>query len=118
MTEKLVIPTPFELRAKLEAMVRQDLLGPAGGVEEIIDERNVRDRYIVGRLAPRGQSLLPDEQDELAVDGAGNDQDGMTEGSTFQSATILPSAMGLTFTVSDEATTIQITARWGQYKRV
>ncbi|MFQ5419352.1 MAG: hypothetical protein ACE5EY_03205 [Anaerolineae bacterium] len=71
MTDKLAqaIPTPLELRTKLEEMVRADLLGPAGGPEEVIDERNVRDRYIVGRLAPRGQSILPDEQDDLAVGG-------------------------------------------------
>ena len=53
MTDNLAqtIPTPLELRAMLEAMVRADLLGPAGGPKEIVDERNVRDRHIVGRLA-------------------------------------------------------------------
>lgn len=74
------IPSPLELRAKLEELVRNDLLGPAGGPEEIVGERNVHDRYIVGRLAPRGQRILPDEQDDLAVGGSGdNEQDGKTE---------------------------------------
>lgn len=36
------IPSPLELRAQLEAMVRRDLLGPAGGPEEEVDERAVR----------------------------------------------------------------------------
>ncbi len=112
------IPTPLELRAMLEEMVRADLLGPAGGPEEVVDERNVRDRYIVGRLAPRGQSILPDEQDDLAVDGSGDDQDGKTESGMPQAATIYPSSIGLTFTVAGETEAIQITARWGQYKRV
>ena len=114
---KSEIPSALDLRAKLEEMVRRDLLGPAGGPEEMIEERYVRDRYIVGRLAPRGQSLLPDEQDELAVDGAGEDQDGRAESTSPQLATILPSSIGLTFTVSGEAAAIQVTARWGRYVR-
>ena len=83
MTDKLKvsIPSPLELRAKLEELVRADLLGPAGGPEEIVDERNVRDRYIVGRLAPRGQRILPDEHDDLAVGGDADAQDGKTESS-------------------------------------
>ena len=32
--------TPLQLRAKLEAMVRRDLLDPAGGPEEEVDERD------------------------------------------------------------------------------
>ena len=112
-------PTPLELRAMLEEMVCNDLLGPAGGPEEVIDERNVRDRYIVGRLAPRGQSILPDEQDDLAVGGAGDDdQDGKTELGMPQAATIYPSSIGLTFAVTGEAEALQITVRYGQYKRV
>ena len=49
-------PTPRELRAKLEEMVVNDLLGPAGGENEELVERNVRDRYLVGVLAPRAES--------------------------------------------------------------
>ncbi|HMR67759.1 MAG TPA: helicase, partial [Anaerolineae bacterium] len=121
MTDKLAqtIPTPLELRAMLEAMVRADLLGPAGGPAEIVDERNVRDRYIVGRLAPRGQRLLPDEQDELALGGAGgDDQDGKAELGLSQTATIYPSSIGLTFSVAGTAEAIQIMARYGQYQRL
>ena len=49
-----------------------DLLGPAGGEEEIVDEPYVRDRYILGLLAPKGQSVIPEEQEDLAVDGGGH----------------------------------------------
>src|SRR5215204_1401422 len=45
--------TDMQLRAKLFEMVVNDLLGPAGGPEEEITERNVHDRYLVGVLAPR-----------------------------------------------------------------
>src|SRR5881227_2695525 len=49
-------PNPVQLRAMLEAMVVGDLLSPAGGPDEELTERNVRDRYLVGVLAPRPQS--------------------------------------------------------------
>ncbi len=41
-----------EIRAELEAMVLGDLLGPASGEGEELTERTVRDRYLVGVLAP------------------------------------------------------------------
>ena len=43
----------MQLRAEMERMVVADLLGPAGGDSEELDERNVRDRYLVGVLAPK-----------------------------------------------------------------
>ena len=70
MYETLEIPSAIELRAELEEMVCKDLLGPAGGPSEELDEANVRGRYVVGLLAPRGQSLLPYEQDHLAAVGS------------------------------------------------
>ena len=45
-------PSAAEIRAELETMVVGDLLGPAGGESEELTERTVRDRYIVGVLAP------------------------------------------------------------------
>jgi len=56
MVEQQVIaatPTPMQLRAELKRMVVADLLGPAGGETEELDERNVRDWYLVGVLAPK-----------------------------------------------------------------
>jgi len=40
------------LRQELEDLIRRDLLGPAGGEQEIITEQSVRDRYLLGMLAP------------------------------------------------------------------
>lgn len=54
MADALVSPSPLQLRAELEALVRDDLLGPKYGSEEELTER-VRDRYIIGLVAPRGQ---------------------------------------------------------------
>ena len=41
------------VRDLLELAVRDDLLGPAGGPHELIKDMSVRDRYLVGKLAPR-----------------------------------------------------------------
>lgn len=119
MTHPLSPPTPLELRTRLHQLVTNDLLGPAGGADEIVDETSVRSRYIVGMLAPKGQSALPDEQDELAEQGGHDDpQDGKTEAASAPLPAMLPSSLGLTFTVSAEVDAIRVTARWGQYRRV
>src|SRR5919108_880157 len=62
MPELPEMPTSLDLRAELERLALNDLLGPAGGSEEIVDDRSVRGRYILGLLAPRGQSALPEER--------------------------------------------------------
>ena len=64
----LQVPTPSLIRDELEAAVLRDLLGPAGGPEEEVDENSVRDRYLVGMLAPRRQVMAPEEFDDLAVE--------------------------------------------------
>jgi hypothetical protein len=91
-------PSPMKIRDELEQMVLLDLLGPAGGESEEVDERTVRDRYLVGVLAPRRQEDLftkgrstppaPDEDeedfppvipDELSEGGADSTEDGPTD---------------------------------------
>ncbi|NUM47565.1 MAG: hypothetical protein HUU38_22920 [Anaerolineales bacterium] len=112
------IPSPLQLRTELQDMVRRDLLGPAGGPEEILAERNVRGWYVAGLLAPKGQTALPEENDPLATDGAGDDEDGKPAAPIPQAASMLPSALGLTFTVAGETESLEITARWGRYTRI
>lgn len=111
------IPSPLQLRAKLEDMVRRDLLGPAGKSDEEVDERAVRGRYILGLLAPRGQTILPDDQDDLPAGGADTEQDGRADPAAMQTASMLPSSIGLSFNVDLAAEAIAVTARWGQYRR-
>ncbi len=52
--------SPLGLRTELHKMVVADLLGPAGGEEETVDEATVRSRYVVGMLAPKGQAAVPE----------------------------------------------------------
>jgi ribosomal protein L24E len=123
-------PSPVRLRTMLEEMVIGDLLGPAGGPEEELTERNVRDRYLVGVLAPRSQPqpvpakveeeddeetpLLPDE---LSEGGADTLDDGTTDKDVPLVQAHLPSSFGLTFCVDKSAQALKVEVRWGQYKR-
>jgi hypothetical protein len=111
-------PSSLDLRAELEDMVLKDLLGPAGGPDEIVEEDVVRRRYILGLLGPKGQSAVPDEDDGLAIGGAGTDQDGKAASPIAPTASMLPSSFGLTFSVGAQTETIQVTVRWGYYRRV
>jgi len=63
------IPSYFELRRELRELVLRDLFGPAGGEEEALDEPYIRDRHILGLLAPKGQSALPDDNEDRPVRG-------------------------------------------------
>ena len=54
------------VRDLLEIAVRDDLLGPAGGPNELIKDMSVRDRYLVGKLAPR----RPDDGETQGVEPA------------------------------------------------
>ncbi|MEJ7637266.1 MAG: hypothetical protein WKF75_04560, partial [Singulisphaera sp.] len=119
------------LRAELEAMVLGDLLGPAGGQDEELTERTVRDRYLVGVLAPSRSNatdakptaeddededtpLIPDELSEGGSDSA---DDGTTDADIPVAQAFLPSSFGLTFCVDAGEPSVRVAAAWGQYKR-
>jgi len=108
----------MQIRAELEEMVLNDLLGPADGPNEEITEQSVRDRYLVGMLAPTKQNLSPEEFDELAQGGSGTAEDGTADYTGPTARTMFPSSFGMTFCVDAEAKELQITARWGHYARV
>jgi hypothetical protein len=118
MNPVLLPPGSTQIRSELLQVVLADLLGPARGPEEELDERNVRDRYLVGMLAPKRQELSPEEFDELAQGGVGSTEDGSTDFTAPPARTMFPSSFGVTFSVDAEAEAIQITARWGQYLRL
>jgi hypothetical protein len=107
----------MKIRAELERMVLKDLLGPVGGAEEEIDEPSVRDRYLVGMLAPKRQVLSPEEFDELPQGGSGPVEDGTAESTSPANKTMFPSSFGMTFCVGLDTRALQITARWGHYRR-
>jgi len=117
IAQRLSGVNPAQIRAELETALVRDLLGPYDGPDEIIEERDVRSRYLVGMLAPKGQSALPEEMDSLAAGGI-DGQDGITEGPPSRAtASMLPRSLGLSFVVNGGATHLQVLARWGRYQR-
>lgn len=124
---KTAIPSQHQIRAELESMVIGDLLGPAGGENEELIERTVRDRYLVGVLAPsrQAESKSTDEEedefplipDELSEGGSDSADDGTTDADVLVSQAHLPSSIGFSFCVESDAKTITVSASWGQYKR-
>lgn len=120
---------PAEIRRQLEERIINDLYGPAHGDQEEVDEAHVTDRYLVGVLAPitRNKNIeadtepgvedQPELQDTLALADKDNAEEGNTDTNTPATDSMFPSSMGITFCVSAEAKTLNITAEWGSYRR-
>lgn len=135
------------IRELLQLAVVDDLLGPANGPRERIVDMSVRDRYLVGKLAPREADaggieglegpLATDEDDDEpnALDvhsgrhdpgaefdsSSGNvdaEADAADEIDASSNQSLVPSSFGLTFCVDGAVDRIEIEARWGQYARI
>lgn len=133
------------IRELLQLAVVDDLLGPAGGPHERIVDMSVRDRYLVGKLAPRevAQGGIEGLEGPLAEDEAEEPVDPIVPGqhepgAEFGTATgrvepesdasdeidaasnqsLVPSSFGMTFCVDGDAERIEVEARWGSYERV
>jgi hypothetical protein len=128
------------VRELLQLAVKDDLLGPANGPYEQILDMSVRDRYLVGRLAPLdatekggefgidGSSDDEQEPDDLVVKAhAGKDDssisnvkpepDSSEEIDAASNQSLIPSSMGFTFCVSGDEKNIELQASWGRYQR-
>jgi hypothetical protein len=132
------------IRELLQLAVMDDLLGPAGGPHERIVDMGVRDRYLVGKLAPReaAQGGIEGLEGPLASDEAEEPADqkvpGQHEpGAEFGTATgrvepesdsndevdaasnqsLVPSSLGMTFCVNGDTERIEVEVRWGRYER-
>lgn len=116
----LSVLSPYQIRAELEKAILDDLLGPAGGEQEEINEAKVSDRYLVGLLAPlhRKQFVEREVDEDLALGGQDSVEDGATDTSIPAAHTMMPSSFGMTFSVDGQAKAIKISASWGQYDKV
>src|SRR5688572_24005961 len=99
-TIKLTAPSPQKNRDELESLVRKELYGPFGGKEEEIDDWPTV-RYLVGMLAPPDEVSGDIQNDEFAIGGQTDQQDGKTESTQVRSDTLFPSSVGLTFVVDE-----------------
>src|SRR6266516_1481983 len=108
----LVRKTPNDLRDELTDMVIRDLLGPAVGPDEELDQRedHVYQRYLVGMLAPKDSEVAGAELDELATAEGNEGEEGVPDSGTPSASTYFPSSMGLSFVVAAEAKEILIEA--------
>lgn len=111
------LPSAVALRAELEDLVVRELLGPAGGPIEEVDENRVSDRYLVGILSPSHSAIRASESDSLAEDGSGAVEDGAPDDLALPMDSLAPAAIGLTCTLRSETTEISVTASWGRYSR-
>jgi hypothetical protein len=133
------------IRELLQLAVVDDLLGPAGGPHERIVDMSVRDRYLIGKLAPREDAqggieglegpLAEDEMEEPAdpiVPGQHEpgaefgtatgrvepESDASDEIDAASNQSLVPSSFGMTFCVDGDVERIEVEARWGSYERV
>ena len=112
--------TPHAIRDELTEMVVNDLLGPAGGPEEELDQREdrVTGRYLVGMLAPKATPVDAGSQDSLGTDQTDDPEVGATDASTPPADTFFPNSIGMSFVLEGEAKAFLIQTEWGRYRRV
>lgn len=130
------------LRELLQLAVMDDLLGPAGGPHERIVDMGVRDRYLVGKLAPREAArggieglegaLANDEAEEpTEAEVPGRHEPGAEFGTSTgrvepeadaadeidaaSNQSLVPSSLGLTFCVDGDTERIEVEVCWASY---
>jgi Helicase conserved C-terminal domain len=143
-----LIDNPPYIRELLQLAVTDDLLGPANGPHEEIVDMSVRDRYLVGKLAPpeeRTARQTPDRVEQPSTTETDQEPEdlephtGLHEpGAEFDSTTgrvdaeadsaddidassnqsLVPSSLGMTFCVDGDVKRIEVTANWGRYERI
>lgn len=110
------MPTTAQVRDELHDLVVRDLLGPQGGPDEEFDERPT-ERYLLGRLAPNGTVLEPDQHEEPATAERAEVGEGENEPSAPNIPSLAPSSLGCTLLVSGETSHLDLTGVWASYLR-
>lgn len=132
------------LRHLLQLSLMDDLLGPANGPQEEVIGMSVRDRYLVGKLAPKefvqeegapppedpdadaipGDELQPkanedhignDKKSTYRLSAKGEDED--NENDRLENQSLVPSSIGFTFCLDGSVREIELDVRWGRYDR-
>lgn len=115
---KTATPTAYQIREELQELVKKELEGPSGGLEEELIYDDPKNRYLVGMLAPKNQYINRSEYDEIALSNDGNPEEEKEDLSAPTANTFFPSSFGFTFCVDNSIEHIQIKADWGAYERV
>ena len=126
--EPTPVPSPWDLRADLVGRVTADLLGPLDGENEVIrgyqlesgkwsSPGRVRDRYLVGMLAPKGTVAAEPERDDDVGPEEGDDTGGGVQDGRIPRMVMAQSSMGLSVVVDGAVDRLVARCRWGQYLR-
>jgi len=116
--EEREIPPEHELREDFHKAVVDDLLGPAGGQEEEIVGTSARDRYLVGKLAPKKVSADAAASEDRNRGGDVRTEDGDPDEGESAHESLMPSSFGMTFCVDTKVRSLKVEASWGRYERV
>ena len=119
-TPQLPVPPADEIRGELQRLILKDLLGPADTDQEELAPREsrVRERYLLGALAPQGiAATAVDAATPLATSGSDSIEDGNAEAESSTTETMLPSSLGLSFMVLPATGTLTVDCNWGHYLR-
>lgn len=102
------------MRDELEQLIVADLLGPAGGEHETLPGvEHVRDRYLVGMIAPVGTVAAgPERQDDP---GSDSDSEAGESDPLAAAPSLFASSIGISFAVLPETTELKVSAAWGHY---
>ncbi|MGW4806235.1 DISARM system helicase DrmA [Kitasatospora sp. NPDC004272] len=130
-------------RENLVDILERELLGPAGGPEEVLDAAPDA-AYLIGRIAPFKLTVSRDDPQDVdaneaatdvgdavdadqgrgvpvtAVDesGSGADEDAGVEDQPQQRGLMIPASMGLRCQVPSDLDSFTVTASWGLYEPV
>ena len=105
------------IRDMLQWAVEDDLLGPADGPVEEIVGMSVRDRYLVGKLAPPDTRVSDDQVEDLPDAATADPESDDREAEASISNSLVPSSFGFTFCVDESAKAVEVRASWGRYER-
>jgi Helicase conserved C-terminal domain len=111
-------PTPAAIRDELQRLVIADLHGPLGGEYEEFGRELPTERYLLGRLAPDGTMIEPDDQDENPPGDVLDPTDPPPEPTAPNITSLSPSSLGCTICVAGETTALTVAASWASYERV
>jgi hypothetical protein len=102
------------LRRLFQLAVMDDLLGPANGPNEEVVGMSVRDRYLVGKLAPKDTAIAEEDDEDLGTEGEDEES---KDAAPSRSQSLVPSSIGFTFCLDGAVTEIELEVRWGRYER-
>lgn len=112
----LGVPDAARIRDELADLVVRDLHGPINGPEEELAE-SPSDWYVIGRLAPSGTQIRPEELDPLSTSESPSPEEGDPDVEAPATVSLHPSSVGFSARIAGDTDTLEITAAWGRYHR-